>query len=278
MTGIRLVISDVDGTLVTTDKTLTANSRAAIARLAAAGIGFSVISSRPPFGLRSLAAELGLRLPFGAFNGGALVLPDFTLVDQHVLSREAAVGAVTTFRASGVDVWAFTADRWILDNPQAPYVDLETRTIGSEPSLVDRLEGHLDGVMKVIGVSDNFGKLDACEPVLRRMLGEQATVARSQRYYLDVTPPGVDKGTCVAAIRRRTGVTMPEIATLGDMENDIPMFRQSGFSIAMGNASLAVKQCAVTSTRSNDEDGVAAAIDDLILTRATNDTADLKER
>ena len=268
MAGIRLVVSDVDGTLVTTAKRLPAQSRAAIARLNAAGIGFSVVSSRPPFGLRNLTGELDLRMPFGAFNGGALVMPDLTLAEQHLLSREAVVRAATVLRSFAVDVWTFTVDRWFLDNPNAPYVDLETKTIGCAPAVVDRLDAHLDGIAKVIGVSDDFSKLDACAPVVRRALAGKAMVARSQPYYLDVTPAGVDKGTCVDALRRRMGLAASEIATLGDMENDIAMFRESGLSIAMGNASPTVKQRAVASTLSNDEDGFAAAIDNLILPRA----------
>jgi len=70
MNKISLFISDVDGTLVTTDKVLTERSRDAVSRLDAAGIGFSLVSSRPPFGLRMLVEPLGLRLPMGAFNAG----------------------------------------------------------------------------------------------------------------------------------------------------------------------------------------------------------------
>lgn len=270
MSGIALVVSDVDGTLVTTDKILTAKSRAAIARLSAAGIGFSVISSRPPFGLRMLVDELALRLPFGAFNGGALVMPDLTVLEQRVLSREAALKAVEAFRSCAVDVWVFTAGRWLMDNPDGAYVGLEKRTVRAEPTVVEHLEPHIDQAAKIIGISADFDKLDACEPIMRNALAGVATVARSQRYYLDVTPAGVDKGTCVAALAQRLGIATAEIATLGDMENDVPMFRKSGFPIAMDNASPDVKRHAAAVTLSNDQDGFAAAVDELILPRAVS--------
>lgn len=271
MSRISLVVSDVDGTLVTTDKRLTAGSVAAVQQLAAAGVGFSVVSSRPPFGLRALVDQLDLRLPIGAFNGGALVMPDLTVLDRHILSPHAALEAIRTFRSFAVDVWVFSAEHWLLDNPDGDYVELEQRTVGAEPIVVEHHEPHLRQVSKVIGVSAAFDKLDACEPVLRRTLADTATVARSQRYYLDVTPAGVDKGTCVAALARRLGVSPSEIATLGDMENDVAMFRNSGFPIAMGNASPDVKNFAVASTLSNDQDGFAAAVSKLILPRARRD-------
>ena len=268
MSGIALVVSDVDGTLVATDKTLSARNRSAVARLCAAGVGFTIISSRPPFGLRALIAELDLRLPLGAFNGGALVMPDLSVLEQQLLSGAAARTAVEVFRSHKIDVWIFADGRWLIENPHGAYVGLERHTVQAEPTVVAQLEAHADRTAKIIGVSEDFDRLDACEVLARSALAGAATVARSQRYYVDVTPAGVDKGTCVASIGRRLGISAAEIATLGDMENDVPMFRASGFPIAMGNASPEVKRLAAASTLSNDQDGFAAAVDELILPRA----------
>ncbi len=94
-------------------------------------------------------------------------------------------------------------------------------------------------------------------------------MARSQLYYLDVTPHGTNKGTAVAALCRRLGVAPAQLITLGDMENDVPMFRAAGFSIAMGNASDAVKrQASAAAALTNDADGFADAVERLILPRA----------
>src|SRR5437879_12912542 len=116
MSKISLVVSDVDGTLVTTDKVLTERSRAAVARLDATGIGFSIISSRPPFGLRMLVEPLQLRLPMGAFNGAALVSPDLKLLDQRDLPTEIVGEAMATFRSRSIGAWLVTADRWLPAN------------------------------------------------------------------------------------------------------------------------------------------------------------------
>jgi hydroxymethylpyrimidine pyrophosphatase-like HAD family hydrolase len=100
---------------------------------------------------------------------------------------------------------------------------------------------------------------------LREALGEGASTARSQPYYLDVTPPGVDKGTMVAALARHLEIGSEAIATIGDMENDVPMFARSGVSIAMGNADPAVKARARAVTTSNEEDGFARAMERFVL-------------
>jgi Cof subfamily protein (haloacid dehalogenase superfamily) len=265
---ISLVVSDVDGTLVTTDKVLTPRTREAVSRLHAAGIGFSIVSSRPPFGLRMLIEPLCLQLPMGAFNGGALVTPDLTVLEQRLLEPRAALEAMAIFRSSSVDIWVFTADRWLASNSSGARVAREIRTIQVQPTIVERLEDHVEAVGKLVGVSDDYARLSACDPEVRRALGSRASVARSQLYYLDVTPAGADKGVVVAELARRLQLPPAEIATIGDMENDIPMFRQSGFSIAMGNADPEVRRGASSVTLSNDEEGFAYAVEHLILPRA----------
>ena len=164
MTGISLVISDVDGTLVTSDKFLTERSRAAVSQLGAAGIGFSIVSSRPPLGLRMLVEPLSLRLPMGAYNGGALVMPDLTVLEQRLLPPAVAREAMTVLRSFAVDIWAFAGGRWLVENPDGAYVEREERAIRVRPTVVERLEDHLDAVAKVVGVSDDFARLVACEP------------------------------------------------------------------------------------------------------------------
>jgi Cof subfamily protein (haloacid dehalogenase superfamily) len=267
---ISLVVSDVDGTLVTTDKRLTDATRAAVRRLGESGIAFTIVSSRPPFGLRMLVEPLGLTRPFGAYNGGALVGPGLDLIEQHLIPPAAARRAVDFLQAKGVDVWLFSGSAWLVRNPEGAYVDHEVRTIHTPPTVVERFDDHLGTAAKIVGVSADFDRLAACEPALKAALGDAASVSRSQRYYLDVTPPGVDKGTFVDALSRRLGIPPDEIVTIGDMENDVAMFRRSGVSIAMGNASPEVQRLASAVTLSNDEDGFAAAVERLILKGSTS--------
>ena len=268
MGKVSLVVSDVDGTLVTTEKVLTERARASVARLDAAGIGFSIISSRPPFGLRMLVEPLCLRLPMGAFNGAALVSPDLTLIDQRELSAETARSAIAQLHALDVDVWVFTADRWLVENAKGAYVAKEIMTVQTQPTVVGDLRAHVEGVSKLVGVSQDFPRLASCETAMRAALGERASVVRSQRYYLDVTPSGTSKGELLAALAGRLSVPSDEIVTIGDMENDVSMFRQSGFAIAMGNASAEVKAAASAVTLANNEEGFAEAIERIILPRA----------
>lgn len=265
---VALVISDVDGTLVTRDKVLTARSRAAVASLGRQGIGFTIISSRPPFGMRMLVEPLGLRLPIAAFNGGVLATPDLKIIERRRIGRAAAQEALACFRSCEVDVWLFTEERWLVRSPNGAYVQHEVRTVEAQPVAVEDFEPHLDAAIKIVGVSADFDRLSQCEARTKAALEGKATVARSQLYYLDVTPPQVDKGVAVGELMRRCGVDPAELVTIGDMDNDVPMFRRSGFSIAMGNGSKTAKETAQAVTASNGEDGFAEAVERIILPRA----------
>jgi Cof subfamily protein (haloacid dehalogenase superfamily) len=262
MSRVSLVVSDVDGTLVTRDKVLTARTTAAVARLRAAGIGFSICSSRPPFGLRMMIEPLQLELPFGGYNAGAIVNPDLSVVEQVLIPPAAAAEAVATFQRHLVDCWVFTGNQWLVANPQGSHVAHETRTVQTPPTVVPRFaDAHLAAAGKIVGPSDDHALVARLAGELRTTLAGSASVARSQLYYCDVTPPGIDKGRLLDLLAARLGVPQEEILVLGDGENDIEMFRRAGFAVAMGNAADAVKAAAQATTLSNDEDGFAAAIE-----------------
>jgi len=268
--SISLVVTDVDGTLVTGDKRLTPRAIRAVETLRARGIAFTVASSRPPIGLRPLVAPLGLDLPgldlpMGAFNGSTVVRPDLSLIDETLIPEAAARTAAARFAAEAVDLWVFADGAWLLTDPDGPYTDLERRTLQAAPRVVDDLAPHLGRAAKLVGVSRDHARLAALEPRLADEISDGAAVHRSQAYYLDVTPPHVDKGHFVARIAGELGVPLAAVAVLGDMANDTAMFARAGLSIAMGNASDAVKRAATRVTGTNDEDGFAEAIERYVL-------------
>ncbi len=262
MSRISLVVTDVDGTLVTHDKVLSPRTIAAVRRLHEKGIGFSICSSRPPFGLRMMIEPLQLKLPFGGYNAGTIVEPDYTLVEQKVIPADAAAEAVATFRRHGVDCWVFTGNQWLIANPQGAHVEHETRTVQTPPTLVPAFaDQHFAAVGKIVGPSDDHPLVARLAEEMQAALVGRANVARSQAYYCDVIPPGINKGRLVELLGERLGVPQSEIMVLGDMENDLEMFGKAGFAVAMGNASEAVKRAAQAITLTNDEDGLAVAIE-----------------
>jgi Cof subfamily protein (haloacid dehalogenase superfamily) len=261
MTRIALVVSDVDGTLLTKDKTLTDGAKAAVRRLHDAGIGFTITSSRPTIGMRFLIAPLAIALPVGAFNGSCIVDPQLNPIERHLIPPAAAERGLEVLNEFGVDIWLFTSDLWLTRRPDGEYVPLEKRAIRADPTIVEEFEPYLSTACKIVGSSSDAALLQRCEAAMQQALGAEATAVRSQSYYLDVTPPGCDKGTFVEAIAKRLDISTGAVATIGDMQNDLAMFRNSGLSIAMGNATDDVKRVATHVTASNEEEGFAKAIE-----------------
>ena len=261
MTRIALVVSDVDGTLLTRDKTLTDGARRAVRRLHDAGVGFTITSSRPIIGMGFLIEPLAITLPVGAFNGSCIVDPQLNPIELHLIPASAAQRSLEVLDQFGADIWLFTPDLWLTRRPDGEYVPHEKRAIRADPNIVEDFAPYLSTACKVVGSSSDAALLQRCEIAMQQALGTQATAVRSQSYYLDVTPPGCDKGTFVQAMAKRLGISTGAVATIGDMQNDLAMFRVSGVSIAMGNATDDVKKLATDVTASNEDEGFAKAID-----------------
>ena len=261
MTPLALVVSDVDGTLLTKDKTLTDGARGAVRRLHEAGIGFTITSSRPTIGMRFLIEPLAITLPVGAFNGSSIVDPQLKPIEQHLIPAPAAQRSLDVLNEFGVDIWLFTNDHWLTRRPDGEYVPHEKRAIRADPTIVGDFAPYLSTACKIVGSSSDAALLQRCEVAMQQALGAQATAVRSQSYYLDITPPGCDKGTFVRAMAKRLDISTDAVATIGDMQNDLAMFRVSGMSIAMGNATDDVKKVATYVTASNEDEGFAKAID-----------------
>ncbi|MBB3770613.1 hypothetical protein FHS55_001208 [Angulomicrobium tetraedrale] len=264
---IRLMVSDVDGTLVNREKQVAPATVEAVARLRAAGIAFAAVSARPPRGMKILVEALGLDI-FGGFNGGSILSGDFSVLEQHFVAEEAARRCIEIMTPRGASVWVFADNEWYLTDPDNTYVAGEIRTVAFQPTLVSDFGDHLARAGKIVFSSTDFDMLAKSEPELQALVGDGATARRSQNKYLDLTPPGTDKGHAVRAFAHHYGVALDEVAVIGDMANDLPMFEVGGLSIAMGNASDTIKQQADLVTLSNAEDGVAHAIEQFVLPRA----------
>jgi Cof subfamily protein (haloacid dehalogenase superfamily) len=264
---ISLVLADVDGTLVTADKLLTARARAAVKALHGEGIAFAITSGRPPRGMAMLIDPLALRTPIAGFNGGVFVKPDMTIMEEHFLAADVAQRALEVILRNGIDVWVYSGKDWLVRDRNAPHVAREQWTVKFAPTVTNNFDEVLGNTVKIVGVSDDHDLVARCEKDAQDALGRAASAARSQPYYLDVTHPDANKGTVVATLSKLMSVPTGAIATIGDMPNDVLMFRESGLSIAMGNASRDVQAQADLVTASYEDEGFAKAIERFVLHR-----------
>jgi Cof subfamily protein (haloacid dehalogenase superfamily) len=265
MRGFDLLIADVDGTLVTPAKALTARTIDAVRGLERAGVAFAITSGRPPRGMKMLVEPLGITTPIAAFNGGMFVDPELAPVAWLPLSADVTAQVIRLLEGHGLDVWVYRGSDWLVRDPGSPRVRHERGTVHFAPIAVPSFERVLDGAVKIVGTSEDHAAVTRCEADARARFGDHVSASRSQPYFLDVTHPDANKGMVVRRLSKLLGVPMDRIATIGDMPNDVLMFALSGLGIAMGNASPDVQRAARRVTTSNEEEGFANAVSRYIL-------------
>jgi Cof subfamily protein (haloacid dehalogenase superfamily) len=262
---IRLVLADVDGTLVTQEKELTADAIEAVRELHEVGILFAITSGRPPRGMAMLVEPLQIETPIAAFNGGLLVNPDMTTIEERTIAQD-LVGPIADLIGSfGLVAWLYRGSDWFVPDLDGPHVAREAWTVKFEPKLMTSIAVLSDHVVKIVGVSDDYDAVAKASAAIHERFGAHVTAAASQPYYLDVTHPDANKGAVARYLAGRYGLGLEEIATIGDMANDCLMFGNSGLSIAMGNADGEVKRAARRVTTSNEDEGFAKAMRRFVL-------------
>ena len=279
---ISILLADVDGTLVDSQKRITARAKAAIEKLTEAGIKFAVTSGRPPRGMKMIVEAVKLSAPLAAFNGGMLVEPDtMKVLVQQTLDAEIAQSVIDRVGEFGLVVWVYAGVDWYIQDLNSPHREKEERTVQFPPTVVKNFDQALrHGVAKVVGVSDDYDLVAKAEKGIAeefehgvharctttsRDCEPSVSAARSQPYYLDITHPKANKGSVVEMLADLLKIPPAEFATIGDMPNDVLMFKKSGYSIAMGQASEEVKKSATYVTAGMDDEGFAKAVEDFIL-------------
>ena len=265
--AIRLMLSDMDGTLLLPDHTLSPKVIAAVAQLRDAGVHFSLASARPPKAMRKQIQQLGIDVPTLAFNGGNLCDVDGAVLQRHCVDLGAVQTALALFAEYPVTVWAFADDHWLAHDHSGAYFNTELQALGYGPKLVDDYGPYLQRIDKLVATSDDFQLLIDLEKQLLPLIEGQALASRSQQYYLDVTALAANKGDALSSLAAYLNIALEQTAAIGDGANDVPMFMRAGLAIAMGQADPAVQAQADAVTDSNADDGVARAIHEFVLPR-----------
>jgi Cof subfamily protein (haloacid dehalogenase superfamily) len=262
---VRLLLADVDGTLVTPAKALTDAAIAAVRELDRAGVLFALTSGRPPRGMAMLVEPLDVRTPIAAFNGGVIVAPDMTVLEQRTIPGELVAPTVELLCSHKLDVWIYQGADWFVRDVNGPHVDREAATVQFAPTVRADCDGLREDIAKIVGVSDDHAAVARAAEAARERFGDHVSAACSQPYYVDVTHPKANKGGVVEYLAAHYDIPAEAIATIGDMPNDVLMFARSGLSIAMGNADREVQRAARRVAASNDDDGFAEAVRRFVL-------------
>ena len=265
---IRLMAIDVDGTLLDGSHRLRADVREAVNRLAASGCAVALATARGPQAVVEIVRQFDFAPSLICFSGGWIgeldstsMRPANVRLDRR-LPADVARSIVGQAINQGVEPNVFTPDTWRVRKLTDEIAE-ETRIVNLQPTVSDELLADDIEPSKIMLISQ-LEAADESLPPIERSIQSISTVTFSKRNYLEILPVGVNKAKGVAALSKFLSVDLSEVAAIGDGLNDLEMLSEAGFAIAMGNASDRVKAAADLVVGSNNEAGVAQAVDEIL--------------
>ncbi len=263
----RLIATDLDGTLLCGSGTVTDRTAAALAAAEEAGIQVVFVTGRPPRWMQQLSAHIGGHGVAICSNGGAIVdVRRGELLETFPLRTEDALTLVGTLRAALPGVaFAFEYPGGWAREPGYElrmWGDDEEHVVAPAEELLT--DGRVDGLFKLLAKHPDLSP-DAFLTEARRAAGHLAELTRSAPVAMvEISALGVTKASTLESWCREQGIDRTEVVAFGDMPNDLEMLAWAGTSYAVANAHPAVLAAVAQHTVSNEDDGVAAAIEELL--------------
>jgi len=264
---IRLVAMDLDDTLLRNDWTISPRVVKAIQKAQAQGVKMTIATGRMSISARPYAEQLGLDVPVITYHG-AMIQQALSgdILFRRVIPSALATEIVQDVEGRGVYTQVYLKDRvitsqrndWSHEYEQIANVRIE------EADLSILLAQEPEGVEKILLMGDEAA-LDQLAPLLRQSYGEKVHITKSKPCFLEMIDGSVNKGVALAALAERFGFDSSEVMAIGDSFNDLEMIQYAGIGVAMGNARPEIQEQADIITASNEEDGVAEAIERYVL-------------
>lgn len=260
----KLLALDIDGTLTNSQKIITPKTKAALMEVQKKGLCLILASGRPTEGVLPLARELEMEKYGGfilSYNGARVIdLSNGKIVYEKTLDPEIIPVIGELAHRYQIGVLTYVDGCVITETPEDPYIQTEARINGLPLRKVENFAAAVtekEPKCLMTGDGDYMSKI---EPEIAAALGN-LSVYRSEAFFIEIMPENIDKAVSLEKLCEYTGAAREELAACGDGYNDMPMIRYAGLGIAMANAKDPVREAADVVTLSNDEDGIAYALE-----------------
>ena len=266
----KLLVLDVDGTLLNDEREISKRTLAALLKVQQMGVRIVLASGRPTYGLMPLAKTLELGNYGGfvlSYNGCQIIkAQNGEILFERRINPEMLPYLEKKARKNGFAIFTYHDDTLITDSPDNEYIKNEALLNNLKIIKEDEFSTAIDfAPCKCMLVSDKEKALIGLEQHWEKRLAGTLDAFRSAPYFLEVVPCGVNKANTLGALLEHLGVTREEVIAVGDGVCDVTMLQLAGMGVAMGHSQDSVKVCADYVTASNEEDGVALAVEKLIL-------------
>lgn len=278
----KLLILDVDGTLLNEAKELTRRTHMALLKVQQMGVRIVLASGRPTYGLLALAKQLELGNYGGfiiSYNGCQIIrASNGEILFERRINPELLPYVEKKAHKHGFALMTYHDDCLVTDTPDNIHITDEAQLNHLKLIYEESFSTAIDfAPCKCTLVSDDTEALDALAAHWTKRLSGSLDVLRSEPFFLEVVPCGVDKANTVGALLDLLGMNSDEVMAIGDGVCDVTMLQMAGLGIAMGQAPDSVQACADRVTASNQEDGVAQAVEQLILAEVRESTIPLDD-
>ncbi len=269
--GYEMIVLDLDGTLTNRDKVITPRTKAALMKAMERGKKVVLASGRPTYGVMPLARELKLAEYGGyilAYNGGVIMdCQTEELVFSRMLPVEANHRIIELALKNRVDFLTYDGEVILTSNEENPYAKIESgiNHLRLHQLEIDEFFARVDFAVPKFLFVDDGDYLASVEPKVKAALGKNFSVYRSEPYFLEILPQGVDKAQSLERLLEVTGIKREEMIACGDGYNDLSMIKFAGLGVAMENGVLPVRKAADYITASNNEDGVGLVVEKFML-------------
>lgn len=264
MADYKLIALDIDGTLARNDRTVSQVTIDTLVEAQRRGVRVVIASGRPTYGIAPVADALRLA-EFGgfvlAFNGGEIWnWQTRECLYSHTLPDEVIPILYNSTREAGLEIMTYCGAHIMTERASNRYIQLSSARNGMQVRQVEDFLQEVERPLSKCMIVGEPTEVQRFEPVLKAKLQGRANAYRSEPFYLEVVPQGIDKAQCLEFLLERLGLAASQLMACGDGYNDVSMIRLAGLGVAMGNAQESIKQAADYITLSNEADGVADAV------------------
>jgi Cof subfamily protein (haloacid dehalogenase superfamily) len=257
----KLIALDIDGTLLNSKLEISPVTKSALQHAASRGHHIVLASSRPPRSVRAIARALGTPETVSISLGGAFVF-DQHVVFEKILPEQIAISVIELARDRALHVSLYSGQDWLVESDDK-WAALEANVVGFQPNLVDDLITYSAAVHKLLVMGEAENISDFQHELHQSQWPLDAVL--SKPVYCEVTAAAISKAEAIETVAQHFALNLHDVIAFGDGENDLSMIRAAGVGVAMGNALPSVKAVANLVTKSNDEDGIALALEELKL-------------
>lgn len=265
----KIIFLDIDGTLTDSRKLITENTRRALMMASDRGLIIAIASGRPEPGLAYAAGELELSSRGGyilPFNGGIVKnVSTGEVISANTISREALETAYSAAKEFGIGIITYKDGDIIAADRSDEYIALESRINGMPVRISDNFLSDISHDPVKCLLTGDPEIAEKAEKRLAELLSGKANVFRSEPFFVEVVPNGIDKAESIKTLIARLGIAREEVIACGDGFNDVSMIKYAGLGVAMANGCDAAKAAADYIAPSNDDDGIADVIEKFVL-------------